>query len=324
MIENTTDIEDLTVHNPPSDVNKNKKIKIKMKTNVKVNLKPVKLVTSEIISASRRTDIPAQYMPQVIDAIKKGYISVTSPYGQTSMISLSPIDVKCFVWWSKDYNNWLDCYQRETSLFTQFKHMFNFTLTGDNQLELGIKSSFDQRLDQLRRLSALFGPESIKLRFDPITYWIDAKTGQLCNNTTQFATVMETAHNVGITSTIFAFCLPYPKVVNRMQKYGKILQQLSIIEQKRIMDPLLEIAKNYNIQMQTCCGSQLIGYNGIVASKCVDGEIIEKICGSTIKTKRKDAGQRKECNCATSRDIGSYKDMKCQHKCLYCYANPAM
>lgn len=287
-----------------------------------------KLVKSEIISASRRTDIPAFYMDLMMDSLKKGMIEVVSPYNVKSLVSLTPGDVKIFSWWSKDYNRWLSEYQAHPDLFHPFGHMFNFTLNGQPDLEMGVRSTLEQRLTQLEQLVQLFGPQAIKLRFDPITVWTethrisDSKTMEVRrDNLEHFPTIVERASQLGIRQIIFAFCLSYPKVVKRMARVGKTLQSLTIEQQKEILTPMIEITKTHGIQLQTCCGSQLIGYQGIGQSKCVDGPLIEQIYGIHLKTIRKDRGQRDECQCSVSRDIGSYH-MSCRHGCDYCYGNP--
>ena len=67
-----------------------------------INLQqPQKLTKSQIISASRRTDIPAFYMDAMVDAMRAGRIDVLTPFGKRICVSLAPADVACFVWWSK-------------------------------------------------------------------------------------------------------------------------------------------------------------------------------------------------------------------------------
>jgi hypothetical protein len=200
--------------------------------------------------------------------------------------------------------------------------MFNFTLIGDPILEPSVKSSFDQRLVQLTQLVELFGPIAIKLRFDPIVIYRDQKTGALCNNLDNYERVISHASKLGITKVIFAFCLSYPKVTRRMLANGKILEVLTITDQKKILDPLIDLANQYGIHLETCCGTQLIGYRHIQASKCIDGDVIDQIVEGHVKSNSKDQGQRKDCNCRKSRDIGSYS-MQCKHACFYCYANPS-
>ena len=57
-----------------------------------------------IISASRRTDIPAFYSQWFFNRIKEGYVLVPNPYHpkMISKISLSPAVVDCFVFWTKN------------------------------------------------------------------------------------------------------------------------------------------------------------------------------------------------------------------------------
>lgn len=296
-----------------------------------------KLVISELISASRRTDIPAFYMNHIMEALKKGFITVKGPYGTTSSVSLSPEHVKGIFWWSKDYHEWIQIYQSQPNLLQHFKHVFNFTLIGNSKLEPGVRTTLSQRLDQLTTLVGWFGPRAIKLRFDPITVWTEnamhsphdpgstedvSHHPQRRDNLEFYPQIIEKASQLGIRQIIFAFCLGYPKVTSRMTRKGTPLVKLSHEEEKTILDHLIDLAETYDVQLQTCCGSQWIGYRKIGKSSCVDGQLFEEIYGVHLKSKKKDSGQRKECGCTTSRDIGSY-DCVCPHSCNYCYAHPS-
>lgn len=60
--------------------------------------------TFNIISASRRTDIPAFYMPWFMNRLREGYVAYPNPFsGQIHTISVAPEDVHSIVFWSKNY-----------------------------------------------------------------------------------------------------------------------------------------------------------------------------------------------------------------------------
>jgi hypothetical protein len=75
--------------------------------------------------------------------------------------------------------------------------------------------------------------------------------------------------------------------------------------------------------MQACCQPDLYHIEGIEQAHCIDAYKIEKIVGETIP-KIRDSGQRKDCGCFKSKDIGGYSGIfRCKHNCSYCYASPA-
>ena len=83
----------------------------------------LKVVESPIISCSRRTDIPAFLMDWIMEKIREGFVDVVNPFNnkQVSRVSLSPEHVKCIVWWSKDYTEWIKAYKNDEGLFNQYK-----------------------------------------------------------------------------------------------------------------------------------------------------------------------------------------------------------
>ena len=150
------------------------------------------------------------------------------------------------------------------------------------------------------------------------------KTGEKKDNLARFKKIIKFVSRCGVEEVIFAFCLPYKNVCARMKKYGKLLLNLSEEEKHKILDMMIEITDKYGMKLCACCNEGLNGYEDkIFPSKCVDGKAIEGILGKKLTKNFKDKGQRVECNCAVSKDIGSYT-MACPHSCNFCYANPTL
>jgi DNA repair photolyase len=278
--------------------------------------------TCEVISWSRRTDVPAFYMKEAVAALKLKYVDVCSPYGVKSRLSLKPEHVKCISWWSKDYGTWIKKSEKLPKLFGKYKHMFNFTINGYDTLEPGVESSLDERLQQLKTLSERYTPDAIQYRFDPIVVYRDLDDQKVKDNLENFEKIVKFVSECGVKEIHFAFCLSYPKVVKRMKARGKELIVLDDNAKHEILDKLLVITDKYGMSMYACCTSGVIGYKGKVKeSHCIDGDKIEKLIGKPLNKNAKDKGQRKECRCVLSRDAGMY-NQDCKHSCDYCYANP--
>jgi len=219
------------------------------------------IIKSEIISCSRRTDIPAFLMDWVIERIKEGYVDVVNPYNRTqiSRISLKPKDVKCWVWWSKNFNKWIQTYELNQNIFNSYKsHFFQFTINSPSELERNVKISLEERFKQLERLIDEFGTPAISYRFDPIIIYRDKDSEKIKSNIDKFEFIIENIASLGLTEMIFSVATIYSKVKNRMIKRGKIPIDLSLEKKRELIDQLKKICDKYDIKMKACCQPDLL------------------------------------------------------------------
>lgn len=286
----------------------------------------LKLIKSEIISCSRRTDIPAFLMKWVINRIKIGYVDVTNPFNrkQISRVSLSPRDVKAWVWWSKNFFPWIQAYNSNISLFNSYKgHVFQFTINSPSDLEQGVHVSLEDRFKQVKWLIDKFSLMALNFRFDPITFYKVKGNTKIKNNLDKFEYIIDHLSMYGVKELIFSFATFYDKVRKRMDNRGYIPIDLNINQKKKVLSRLIRICDEKAIELKACCQPELLTMEGVSQAHCIDANKIEAVIGEPIK-KIRDTGQRKDCGCYKSKDIGGYTGLfRCKHNCTYCYASPA-
>lgn len=275
-----------------------------------------------IVSASRRTDIPAFYMPWFMDCVLKKRFVLKNPYSNkisTLPFTLENIAAICF--WSKDYSIFLKNRYGQQLMEKGFNIFFQYTLnSSSNFLEPGIKKTTEQRCNILEKMADTFGPDKIFLRFDPIVFYMDEKNN-LKNNLKDFPYILKRAAQCQISSITISFTDLYKKVLNRTKKTNILFINPENAKKIEVIEKMGTEAKKYNIELNLCCET-IPGIKKLKKKPCIFTEYINKTFNQSLIHK-KDPGQRKDCLCSISKDIGSYTDHPCHHNCLYCYARPS-
>lgn len=264
-----------------------------------------------IISASRRTDIPAFYTEWFMNRLKAGEVIVQQPFsGKFSRVSLKPEDVGVIVFSSKNYAPLiprLDIVEKTTkNLF------FHFTITGNAELELSVPNYRDAIKDYVF-LADHYSPEQLVWRFDPICI-TDKLPFELYEE--RFEKCAELLQ--GRTKSCFiSFANPYKRTIDNLKRYaGQIMLDPEVKEKQDHASRLAKKAEKHGIRLFACCNDYLVSWD-VGKAKCIDGRFLSSLFNIPLETKR--GASRKECACTKSFDIGAYDT--CAHGCLYCYAN---
>jgi hypothetical protein len=261
-----------------------------------------------IISASRRTDIPAFYGECFMGRIREQKVLVRNPMNprQITEIDLAPENIDGIVFWTKDPKKLLphlDELDRRG-----YAYYFQFTLTPyGNTIERHVPEKAEI-IKTFIELSERIGKEKVIWRYDPIIL-NDTLTAEY--HAEAFERLCEKLH--GYTEKC---------VISFVDAYGFLnIPEPSAEACTLAARKLSAAADACHLPLASCCEKiDLAGYH-IAHNKCIDDELINRLRGSVregaVKYK-KDAGQRKECGCTASRDIGAYST--CAHGCVYCYA----
>ncbi len=265
-----------------------------------------------IISASRRTDIPAFYFEWFINRLREGYVLVRNPFNRhlISRIKLSNDVVDFIVFWTKDPLNMIN----KLDYFDKFNipYYLLFTITPykkDIEPNLSEKSRI---IETFIKISERIGKTRVIWRYDPIFLTSIIDLDYHAQNFNYLASRL----NGYTDKCIISFLTLYEKCKRNLKSVNLI--DLNNQNKRKIAETIFKISKDYNLDIKTCATEIDLQDIGIRPGKCIDDNLISKIIGKRIHAK-KDKYQRHLCRCVTSVDIGAYDT--CRHNCLYCYAN---
>lgn len=275
-----------------------------------------------IISASRRTDIPAFYADWFMKRVRDGYFYRVNPFNsaQVSGFSLKPEEVDAICFWTKNprplmiHLNELD----ERGLNYYFQHTLN---PYDTTFEPNVPP-LQERIDTLVELAGRIGPERVVWRYDPVILSSVTPVSWHLEQADRLAGLLKDATK----RLVFSFYDFYGKGRGRLSRTltgrGVMLADITTPEHGESLDRVArgfkEIADRHNLQICTCSEMVDLAPVGIRHCACVDGTLIRELFGVNASS-CKDKNQRDACNCVESVDMGVYNS--CPFRCAYCYAN---
>lgn len=264
-----------------------------------------------IISASRRTDIPAFYPEWFINRLKEGFAYIKNPRNpnRIASVTLNTEIVDCIVFWTKNPRPMLS--KLEIIDKMGYPYYFQFTITPyDNYVEKGLPPK-SEIIETFKELSDKIGKHRVVWRYDPVIISKDFSEQYHFDTFSKMCDILGDHTN----KCIFSFVDFYRKI--RESGKGIVDYEVGNFNRSRIAQGFSKIAKSHNIMLETCAETNDLSLYGVLHASCIDSTMIENIIGYPIHGK-KDPNQRSACGCIESVDIGAYDS--CSHGCVYCYA----
>lgn len=269
-----------------------------------------------IISASRRTDIPAFYAEWLMNRIRAGFCTVPNPANpkQVSRVSLRPEDVDVFVFWTRNPKLLIG---RLAELDERgFRYYFQYTILANPRILDPKTPPVNEAVRTFKDLADRIGPDKVIWRYDPI----------LITNQTPEAYHLEKLAAIaaslrGYTKRlVISICDMYKHVearFRRLKEKGSPIEVSGEPSFDELIKPMAGIAAANAMEMFSCAEDSAVLKQGPRPGKCIDDQLIERVFGIRV-THQKDPHQRPACRCVVSKDIGAYDS--CPFACLYCYA----
>ena len=264
-----------------------------------------------IISASRRTDIPAYYSEWLFNRIHEGYLCVRNPmnFHQVSRISLSPDAIDAIVFWTKNPTPML----HRLKELDAYMYVFQYSITPyGREIEPSIPSKREIIIPAFQKISEHIGPKRVIWRYDPIFI---SHRYSVAYHVRAFGEIARALKGYTRKCTI-SFMDMYKNTSEKARVFG--FSEVVPSDQMEIAREFSAIANDCDIQLETCAEEIDLSEYKIGHARCVDGQLIEDLLGRPLHVK-KDKNQRLACGCAESVDIGMYNT--CKNFCQYYYAN---
>ncbi len=264
-----------------------------------------------IISASRRTDIPAFHSQWFMNRLREGFALMQNHQLDERLyrVPLTPDVVDCIVFRTKNPAPMLT----RLDALQDYNYLFNITMNPyGREMEANLPRLQD-RVDTYKELADRIGSLRMIWRYDPVflspKYDLDFHRRAfeyLCRELAPYS-----------YKCMIGFVIHHPFVAKRIDPLN--IKKRDADDMRTIGAIFGEISGRYGQTIETCATEVDLDSSGITHGACVERRQIEQIVGYRFE-KVREKYLRPICNCMESIDIGHYST--CDNGCLYCYATP--
>lgn len=296
----------------------------------------VEAICPIVVSASRATDIPAYYAKWFCNRLKDGYAKWVNPFNAHQVQHISFAKTRVIVFWSKNPRPLMKYLPEIDAL--GINYYFQFTLNDYEKEGLEPKvPPLNERVETFKALSAKLGKKKIVWRYDPLILTDTLTVDDLVRKVRSVADRLA-GHTEKLVFS-FADISSYRKVQANLTREEIRYTEFTKDTMQQIAERLAPLRDTHNLKLATCAEGIDLETYGIQHNRCIDDQLMIDLFSDDPAlmgflgyeptfldegplTHLKDKGQRKECGCIVSKDIGTYDT--CPHLCTYCYANASL
>lgn len=290
-----------------------------------------------VISASRATDIPAFHGAWFMARLRAGFCRRRNPFNSRQESVISFARTRVFVFWSKHPAPFMPHLAEIAATERQFYFQHTLNDYEAEGLEPGLPS-LRRRLDGFKRLADALGPQRVVWRCDPLILGGGLSVERLLERLDRLGRELSPYTE----KLVFSFVDIYRKTAAALRKLDPGYRAPTTDEMRELARGIAALNRGWPHQLElgTCAEGLDLSALGIRKNKCIDDVLIRRLCPqdalvqAELAPRRqlsllpgleatpsvpRDRGQRPDCGCIPSKDIGAYDT--CPHFCVYCYAN---
>ncbi len=190
-----------------------------------------------------------------------------------------------------------------------------YTINGyPRELEAAV-IDYSRSVATLKQISEEFGPKAVVWSYDPIL--ISSLTPPE-HHLESFAALAR-ALSGWVDEVVVSFAHFYQKTRGNLtvaaREAGFTFDDPQVEQKQHLLTTLVHMAVDHGMRLSICSQRAFL-VPGAAEAQCVDARRLEAVGAKKITAPV--AGNREDCECFQSKDIGEYNT--CPHGCVYCYA----
>lgn len=268
-----------------------------------------------VVSASRRSDLPAYHTRWLMERLRAGWCEVRNPFGgQLSRVDLRPESVLALVFWTRDPSPLLPHLAELDD--RGYRYYVQLTLNDYPAfLEPG-SAPADAVIDSARQLVDRGGPAACVWRYDPVILTDATPPAYHRERVTALSRALSGLTDTCVVSWIDLYRKTTRNLTPALEAEGVSLLPDDPARDRRLLADLARIVDGAGMRLELCCEPEWITDHA-PAARCVDDRRLARLLGQAVKLPSRPS--RAGCGCRASVDIGAYDT--CARGCVYCYAN---